>query len=308
MFLRSTTLIYPHLYLISLGGTCRYAIVTEDGSITLTDPGASIHVPALLERITRLGFDPKNIRNILLTHLDADRVSALGLLRRVAPNLKVFGTAAMQRALSSADFRQKLWSTDRDYGSRFFGDTDKPEISSDEFSRALTIDRPLVEADSIELGDDLTIRSLALPGHRDHSLCYMLVPHEFVIADETLGYFRGSKLGAPGADFSLSKALSSLARFEHLEISGIGFSYGGAVTGTLARKHLSSLAQNCRDIVAEYNRAIGEGVALDEIVGQIREAFYTPVVEDPFLAESMTASCDAILAQLAANGDVLASK
>jgi len=307
MFLRSTTLIYPHLYLISLGGTCRYAIVTEDGSITLTDPGASIHLPALLERITRLGFDPKNIRNILLTHLDADRVSALGLLRRVAPGIKVFGTAAMQRALSSADFRQQLWMADQDFGSRLFGDTGRPEISPDEFSRALTIDRPLVEADSIELGDELTIRSMALPGHRDHSLCYMLVPHEFVIADETLGYFRGSKLAAPGADFSLSRTLTSLARFEHLEISGIGFSYGGAATGTLARKHLSSLAQNCRDIVAEYNRAIADGVPLEEIVGQIKEAFYTPVVEDPFLAESMTASCNAILAQLAAGGDVLSS-
>jgi glyoxylase-like metal-dependent hydrolase (beta-lactamase superfamily II) len=298
MFLRSTTLIYPNLYLISLGGTCRYAIVSDDGAITLTDPGASIHVPALAERLTRLGFEPKNIRNVLLTHLDADRVSAVALLRRVAPNLKVFGTAAMQRSLSSSKFLEGLWRLDQDFGGRFFGDSGKPEISLEEFSRALTIDRPLVEADSIELGDDLTIRSMALPGHRDHSVCYMLVPHEFVIADETLGYFRGSRFAAPGADYDLSKALNSLARFEHLEISGIGFPYGGAITGGLARKHLSSLAQNSKDIIAEYSRALTEGITREEISEQIREAFFTPTVQDPFLVESMTHSYEKLLAQL----------
>lgn len=299
MFLRATTLIYPNLYLISLGGTCRYAIISEDGAITLTDPGASLHVPALIERLSRLGFDPKNIRNVLLTHIDPDRVSAVALLRRIAPKLKVFGTAAMQRSLSSPSVLGEMWNSDQNYGSKFFGDTSKPEVTFEDFSGALRIDRPLVEADSIELGDDLTIRSLALPGHREHSVCYMLVPHEFVIADETLGYFRGSKLAAPGADFNLSKGLNSLAQFEHLEISGIGFPYAGAVTGALARKHLVALAQNCKDIVAEYNRAVAEGVPLEEVSAQIREAFFTPTIEDPFLVESLTQSYEGLLAQLA---------
>ncbi len=300
MFLRATTLIYPNLYLISLGGTCRYAVVTDDGSITLTDPGASLHVPALVERITALGFDPKKITGVLLTHLDPDRVSALASLRRISPSLKVYGTAAMQRSLTSKDFCQKLWLADQQYSERFFSDPTKPEISLEEFSKALSIDRPLVEADSIELGDDLTIRSLAIPGHREHSVCYMLVPHEFVIADETLGYFRGSKFCAPGADYDLAKALASLLRFEHIEISGIGFPYGGAITGSLARKHLTTLTQNCKDIVAEYNRAAAEGFSREEIAEQIREAFYTPLIDDPFLAQSLDASFSRLLEQLAA--------
>lgn len=301
MFLRSTTLIYPNLYLISLGGTCRYLITTDDGALTLTDPGASLHVPALLERLSHLGFDPKNLRNVLLTHLDADRISAIASLRRVSPELKVFGTAAMQRALTSTNLRKEIWQADQQYGDMLFRDGARPEIPLDEFSRALTIDRPLVEADSIELGDDgLAVRSLTLPGHREHSVCYMLVPHEFVIADETLGYFRGSKFAAPGADYSLAGALASLVRFEHVEISGIGFSYGGAITGTLARKHLSALSQNCKDIVAEYKRAAAEGVPLDEIAAQIKESFYSPVVQDPFVSQSMEASFQALLSQLAA--------
>jgi glyoxylase-like metal-dependent hydrolase (beta-lactamase superfamily II) len=298
MFLRSTALIYPNLYLISLGGTCRYAIVSDDGEITLTDPGASLHIPALTERLTRLGFDPRNIRNILLTHLDADRVSGVALLRKIAPNLKLFGTAAMRRSLSSSSVLETLWKCDQAFGSEFFGDTRTPEVSLDDFSRALTIDRPLVESDSIQVGDELTIRSMALPGHRDHSVCYTLVPHEFVIADETLGYFRGSKFAAPGADYDISKALCSLGKFEHMEISGIGFPYGGAITGGLARKHLSALAQNSKDIVAEYNRAVSEGIPREEITEQIRDAFFTPSVQDPFLIESIRDSYQNILAQL----------
>jgi hypothetical protein len=127
---------------------------------------------------------------------------------------------------------------------------------------------------------------------------YLLVPHEFVIADETLGYYRGSKLTAPGADFNIQRALASVARFEHIEISGIGFSYAGAITGSLARKHLTALAQTSTDLSEECQKARKDGVSVDEILAQVKESLYAPIVNDPFLVESLNCSFEAVTSQL----------
>ena len=298
MFLRSSCIIYPGLYLLTLGATCRYAIVGDDNAITLTDPGASLHIAPLEERLARLNLSIENVKNVLITHLDADRVAGIALLRRRCPQLKVFGTATMRSALKRDSFVQNLWEKDQAFGRDYFGVEAQTGVELSEFKEALRIDHPLVEADSIAVGEDLAIRSLATPGHREHSVSYLLVPHEFVIADETMGYYRGSKLAAPGADFDLQRAVASIARFEHVEISGIGFSYVGAITGTLARKHLTALTQNSTDLVKECQKARTDGVPVDEIVAQVKESLYAPIVSDPFLIESMNASFNAVVKQL----------
>lgn len=299
MFLRSSCLIYPGLYLLTLGATCRYAIVGDDNAITLTDPGASLHISALEERLARLNLSILDVKNVLITHLDADRVAGIALLRRRCPHLKVFGTASMRSTLKRDGFVQALWEKDRGFSRDFYGSEMLPAVELGEFKEALRIDHPLVEADSIAVGEELTIRSLATPGHRDHSVSYLLVPHEFVIADETMGYYRGSKLAAPGADFDIQRAVASVARFEHVEISGIGFSYAGAITGTLARKHLTALTQISADLVKECQKARTDGVPVDEVVAQVKESLYAPIANDPFLIESMNSSFESVIRQLA---------
>lgn len=298
MFLRSSCLVYPNLYLLTLGATCRYAIIGDDNGITLTDPGASLHIAPLEERLARLNLDIRNVQNVLITHLDADRMAGIALLRRCCPQLKVFGTAQMQAALKDRAFTQALWQEDQSFSERLFGESMKPSIEMAEIRDALRIDRLLGEGDALSLGDEVSVRLLATPGHREHSVAYLLVPHEFLIADETLGYYRGNKLPAPGGNFDNARALSSIARFDHIEISGIGFSYSGAVTGTLARKHLTTVAQTSTDLLNECQKAREDGVSTQEIVEQVKESLYAPLAQDPFLVESMNRSFDAITRQM----------
>ena len=298
MFIRSSALIYPSLYLLTLGATCRYAVCGEDGSITLSDPGASAHIPALIDRLSRLGLDPSNVSNIILTHLDFDRCAGMALLRRACPKARLCGTAAMKATIGSGGFVDELLRADRHLYERIPTLQASKLPSHNELSDALHIDRLLVETDSIQLEDGLTIRSVSTPGHRAHSTSYLVVPHEFIITDETLGYYRGSRLAAPGADTSITRSLQSIAQFDHLEVSGIGFPYGGAVTGTLARRHLSSIRQNSRDLIEQYQAALRDGVSAESAQHQVWEAFYESAIHDPFLAGSLRGSFDAIMSQL----------
>lgn len=298
MFIRSSAVIYPNLYLLTLGATCRYAVVSDDGSITLSDPGASAHIPALLERLRRMGLDPVNVRNIILTHLDSDRCAGMALMRRACPKARLLGTAAMKTALGERSFIDDIIASDRQFSAKL-GMPGTTSTKTSETRDALHIDRLLHAADSIQIGDELVIRLLSTPGHRAHSTSYLLIPHEFIITDETLGYYRGSDLAAPGGDFSLSHSQESVKAFDHIEISGIGFPYVGAITGTLARKHMDDVRQNSKDLMDQYSAALRDGVSHQSACAQVRDCFYESPISDPFLQTSLRRSCEAVTSQLA---------
>ncbi|MEY4667986.1 MAG: hypothetical protein RL518_685 [Pseudomonadota bacterium] len=299
MFLRASGLIYERLYLITLGATCRYAVVAGDGGIALSDPGASIHVGALQERFSRLQLSFPDIRKVFITHLDADRVAGIPLLRRLIPNLIVYGTAAMHTQLSDPSFVRNLYDHDQRICSLLPSPSRTATLTFEEFARGLTIDKHLVENDSIFLDEDITIRSVSTPGHRPHSTAYLVVPHEFAIVDETFGYFQGRNLAAPGGDTNVREALASIRKFTNIQINGLGFSYGGAVTGALTKRHLLAIPQNTEDLINEVAKARKAGFSESEIEEQVRAAFYTSSFHDHCHLESLNGSFRAVMAQLA---------
>jgi glyoxylase-like metal-dependent hydrolase (beta-lactamase superfamily II) len=176
-----------------------------------------------------------------------------------------------------------------------------PVLSFEEFRVATKIDRTLVESDTFKIDDDLLLRNFASPGHTGHSVSYMLVPHEFVIADETFGYYQGKRLSAPGGDMSVTAALHSMQKVKDLELSGIGLPYIGALTGGLVRKHLEAVAQNTHDLFLEARSALAEGVSADEVRAQIKDAFYAASMGDPCLIESLDRSFEAVWSQIGAS-------
>jgi glyoxylase-like metal-dependent hydrolase (beta-lactamase superfamily II) len=298
MLLRSSAPVYPSIYLLTLGATCRYAIVASDGSIALTDPGASVHVQSLTDRLASVGLNIENITRVLLTHLDADRIGGLPLLRRLVPNITVYGTAAMHAQLQDEQFVRALWEQDQQISRWFPSHHELPQLSFEEFKSALKIDAFLVESDTIALDEELLVRVVATPGHRKHSVSFLVVPYQFLIGDETFGYNQGRQLCAPGADFDLHAARQSIKRFADLEISGIGLPYVGALTGDLAKKHLTMVEVNSNDLVNEVKQALESGVTEDEIRRQVREAFYTSSLGDPCLRSSLKGSFEALWKQM----------
>ena len=148
------------------------------------------------------------------------------------------------------------------------------------------------------IDEDLALRCITTPGHRPHSAAYLLLPHGFAIVDETFGYFRGRSLAAPGGDTNINEALVSVAKFNDVELSGIGFSYGGAVTGALAKRHITLLHQNTVDLKSEVLKARNNGFSEMEIVEQVRAGFYTAEHRDPCLTDSLEQTFKAVMRQL----------
>ena len=288
--------VYPRLHHISLGATSRYAIVSESGDITLTDPGSSSHLSALEERLSRSGLSLSRVVRVLVTHLDADRVGALPALREKIPGLQLVGTSAMESALKKGSLLEELADADLALASELGVLQGKPP-TAEALRKALRFEKLLADGESLAIDEDIAIRCVSTPGHREHSVSYLVQPHGFLISDETLGYYNGRRLSAPGADFSMSAALTSIGRFSDLELSGIGFSYGGCITGGLVRKHLEAIVQNTKDLLAEVKRAKFEGLGEEEIRSQVREAFYLPALQDACLVRSLQHTLDSVWSQ-----------
>lgn len=291
--------IYPRLHHISLGATSRYAVVSEAGHVTLTDPGCSSHVAALEERLSRSGLSLSRVVRILVTHLDADRVGALPALREKIPGLQVVGTSAMETALKKGPLVEAMAEADSALACSLGVLQGKPP-SVEALRKALRFEKLLADGESLAIDEDIAVRCVSTPGHREHSASYLVQPHGFLIADETLGYYNGRRLSAPGANFSMSAALSSISRFNDIDLSGIGFSYCGCITGGLVRKHLDAIVQNTKDLLAEVKRAKFEGLSEDEIRAQVREAFYVPALQDACLVRSLDETLEAAWSQAAA--------
>jgi glyoxylase-like metal-dependent hydrolase (beta-lactamase superfamily II) len=297
MFIRASTEVYPRCHQITIGGTCRFAIVSEDRSITLVDPGSSAHIPALEERLSSAGLALSQVSRILITHLHADRVGAIPLLRQALPRLAVCGNAAMTAKLRDAAFVESVWRDDCEL-REIFTASGTP-LSLKDFRDGLSITKSLADGETLAIDEDITVRAISTPGHTDHSQSFLVLPFSFLIGDETLGYYQGRRLATPGGDLSLESAVTSIKRFKDIQLTGIGFSYGGCITGGLARKHLDAVLLNTSDLITETRAALERGVAVEEVLAQVRESLFVPLVEDPCLVRSLGRSCDEIWKQLA---------
>ena len=74
--------IYGNLYYVGDRAVCGHLIDTGDG-LVMIDAGFTVTVPMLVDSIYRLGFDPKDIRMILLTHGHYDHMGAAEYFREL---------------------------------------------------------------------------------------------------------------------------------------------------------------------------------------------------------------------------------
>jgi len=299
MFLSSSSSIYPGVSLLTLGATCRYIVQSDDSSFLLSDPGASVHIPALLERLKRLSLNPGNITRVVITHLDADRIAGLALLRRHAPRLKLIGSPQMAKRLKTADFMHELWMQDQSF-TEFFPHQAGHNIVVElpEFTQALQIDQELSDGTSIALGDDREICCLWTPGHTSLSLTYCLAPSGLAIVDETFGYYRYREVPAFGADYNLERALVSIAKLKARNVSALGLPYLGVLTGELCHRYLQALEEAYKDLPLEFKAASKRGLSRDSILQELHSTIFSDSANDPFLAKSLQKSLRAVIGQL----------
>ena len=157
------------LYYVGDRLVCVHLIRTDEGLILL-DAGYPCAKHLLMESIIRLGFDPADVRWIILTHAHFDHYGAANEFRNL------YGTKV---AISAADAKSMREMPHRAVGS-----------SSESYQLLPVIDRELEDGEIFEFGGK-KIRCVLTPGHTIGTMSFF-----FDVTDNGKTYLAGQFGGA----------------------------------------------------------------------------------------------------------------
>jgi len=86
---------FDNLYYVGVGWVGAWLVTTDDGLILIDAVDRPGHVDHLLDGVRKMGFDPRNIRYVVVTHADTDHYAGAARIQRE------FGA---QVAMSEADW------------------------------------------------------------------------------------------------------------------------------------------------------------------------------------------------------------
>ena len=292
MHVRASVPLSDDFFLLTIGSSARYVAVPEGGAITIIDPGCSIHVTPLLQRLAQFKIPIDKISFVALTHCDADRITAAAALKALNPKIQIVGSASIADAVRER--RIQLLKDDKEIRALFPHIKCETQIEPE----LLEVDKILVEGSVLQLSEEVALRMISAPGHTAISCAYALEPHGYVVGDEVLGYYRGREAAGPGSDFDIEAGAKSLQTLIDHGVSALCLPYGGVLTGELVPKHLSALRITMQGLVAEVARAKVSGIDTTEIAAQIQRGLYAVEDRDPLLRRAIQKSQAALLKQL----------
>ncbi|MBQ8352104.1 MAG: MBL fold metallo-hydrolase [Clostridia bacterium] len=149
--------ILGNLYFVGTKPASCHLIDTGDGLIML-DTGYQHSLFIVIDNIHRMGFDPRDIKYILLTHGHIDH----------------FGAARSLRELTGA--KLALGKEDREYANGKLDLSYAKELDM-KFAETFEPDILLSDGDKITLGNT-TVRTVATPGHTPGAMSYFFDVHD----------------------------------------------------------------------------------------------------------------------------------
>ena len=291
MFIGASGPVQPDFFLLTLGHTCRYAVVTQ-GAIDLFDVGTSFHVDALIDRLKSFGLSASRIRYVFLTHLHADRIGGIETLRTFAPGMQVIGSGRMREDLSNAAVTKALAQDESKLVSAFGGTVDASGWS------VPTINRVIVEGENVVLSPEVSVRSIPLAGHTNHSFGYLVQPYNFLIVDESLGYYQGARTPSLGGDLNIEANIQWITKALEIEVHGLCLPDSGMLTGALIHRHMRKVLSIYATIAKEVQAHARDGMSPEEIQQRIKDDYFLSDSSDPIVRHNVEASFAAILPQI----------
>lgn len=192
--------------------------------------GTAWGVPRLEDQMDRFGVDRRRIRYLVVSHVHHDHCGAVPYLRRKYPWIEVVASGygadllakekpvRLMKDLNAGTLDRLGWAHCYDAVPLDF--------------EAVCVAHRVGDGDMIDLGEGLTLRFIATPGH---SRCSMSV---YIPEREAL--FPGDSIPTPKpggieltvtANHDYSDYLSSLEKLAPLPIGMVAYEHGGALTG-----------------------------------------------------------------------------
>nr|WP_246197138.1 MBL fold metallo-hydrolase [Cytobacillus depressus] len=153
--------------------------VLHEEELTIIETSASPSIPYVLKGLDELGIDPKQVKNIIVTHIHLDHAGGAGLLLTSCPNAKVIVHPRGKRHL--ADPAKLILGAKAVYGEQFDA-LFHPILPVPE-------ERLIIKEDgeTLQIGEGRILTFLDTPGHAKH--------HFSIHDSKSNGIFTGDTIG-----------------------------------------------------------------------------------------------------------------
>ncbi|MBB6453160.1 glyoxylase-like metal-dependent hydrolase (beta-lactamase superfamily II) [Salirhabdus euzebyi] len=206
--------------------TGSYVLHAEE--LTIVETSASPSIRHLLKGLEKLHIDPKDIKNIIVTHIHLDHAGGVGFLLEKCPNAKVIVHPRGKRHLANPT---KLIQGARAVYGKMFDALFHPIFRVPE-GRLITKE----DGDTLKIGENRILTFYDTPGHANHHFSIHDSFSNGIFTGDTIGVIypqtkiNGFEFVLPSTSpnqFDPNAMLASLERIEKLGVEQIYFGHYG---------------------------------------------------------------------------------
>jgi 2-aminobenzoylacetyl-CoA thioesterase len=230
----------------------------------------------LYERDIRAFLQGRNPSTLFLTHVHYDHCGATAYLKKAFPGLEVVASARAAEIVRRPNARKLMVTLSGNVMrliDRMEG-VDRDMLIREPFE-TFSVDRTVADGETIVLGDGVTVKVFATPGHTRDMVSYYIPERKILIATEAAGI--RDQMGRVVAEFLIDydAYVSSLKRLSELDVEVLGQGHHFVFTGEDVRTFLSRSiegAERFRDRVEGL--LAQEGGSVDRVVAIIKKEDY----------------------------------
>jgi glyoxylase-like metal-dependent hydrolase (beta-lactamase superfamily II) len=236
MWIRKPGKVTGRLEFLGTIENCLYLLKGKD--MMIIGGGMSWIAPSLEAQFSAMDFNPKKLKYLVISHSHFDHCGAVPYLKRKFPHIQILASAYCEKIFNKEKALNAIAANNK-YIIDKLGLQSEYERLNLKFD-GIRVDRVVTEKDIIDLGDDIKVHFLEVPGHTQCSIAaYIpklkaLFPSDAVpppTEDEEAVFF-------PGPQYNFSMYKQSMARLASLEVEILASEHYGVVTGDRARQTL----------------------------------------------------------------------
>jgi glyoxylase-like metal-dependent hydrolase (beta-lactamase superfamily II) len=276
MWIREPGKVSDRLDFLGARENCLYLLRGRD--MMIIGGGMSWIVPSVEMQLSKIDFEPKKLKYLVVSHSHFDHCGAVPYLKKKFPHIQILASAHAEKIFAKQKAIDFI-AVSNQYAMVRLGLQSEYESLDLKFD-GIHVDRIIREKDIIDLGDGIDVHFLEVPGHTQCSIA-AYVPNLKALfpadaappptEDENTIFFPG-----PQYHFGLFK--QSMARLASLEVDIVASEHYGAITGAQAgqllqeglrqterfRNRIIEIYQQARDFDEAVQKADAEILSRNE--------------------------------------------
>jgi glyoxylase-like metal-dependent hydrolase (beta-lactamase superfamily II) len=276
MWIREPGKVTERLDFLGASENCLYLLRGND--MMIIGGGMSWIVPSLEIQFSKMDFDPKKLKYLVVSHSHFDHCGAVPYVKKKFPHIQILASAYAEKIFAKEKAVNFIAVTNK-YAIDRLGLQSEYEKLDLKFD-GIHVNRIITEKDIVDLGDGIEVHFLEVPGHTQCSIAAYVPKLKALFPadaappptdDENTVFFPG-----PQYNFGLYK--QSMARLASLEVEMLASEHYGVVTGVQAgqllqdglrqterfRNSIIEMYQQTRDFDETIQKAAAEILARNE--------------------------------------------